>query len=86
MQVTERAEKMPFLSLVTLTFKHVRARDQTRFPCEYGAKPFSRSPDISYTNKKPQTDGAKNRTFRSSPRAVKITSLWSTMHGNFGEV
>jgi len=28
-------------------------------------------PDTSYTNKKPQTDGAKNRNFRSSLRAVK---------------
>jgi len=53
---------------LTLTFKLVRARDhhQTRLPCEFGANPFSGSRDIWYTNKKPQTEGAKNRTFRSS--------------------
>ena len=38
--------------LLTLTFKLVWARDQTRFPCEFGANPFSGSRDISYTNKK----------------------------------
>ena len=69
---------MPFLSLVTLTFdltfKLVRARDQTRLPCEFGANPFSGSRDFSYTNKK-QTDGAKNGTCRSSLRAVKTTPL-----------
>jgi len=36
-------------------------------PCEFGANPFSYSRDISYTNK---NDGAKNKTFRSSLRAV----------------
>jgi len=44
---------------------------QTRLPCEFGANPFSGSRDISYTNKQTQTDAAKNRTFRSSLRAVK---------------
>ena len=34
--------------------------------CEFGTNLFSGSGDISYTNKKTQTDGAKNRTFRSS--------------------
>jgi len=35
-----------FLSLMTLslTFKLVRARDQTHFPCEFGANPFRPSP------------------------------------------
>jgi len=46
--------------------------DQTRPSCEFGANPFSGSRDISYTNKKTQTDGAENRTSRSSLRAVKI--------------
>jgi len=36
---------------LTLTFKLVRARDQTCLPCEYGANPFSGSRDISYINK-----------------------------------
>jgi len=36
---------------LTLTFKLVRARDQTRLPCEFGANPFSGSRYISYTNK-----------------------------------
>jgi len=41
---------------LTLTFKLVQARDQTHFPCEFGANSFSRSADISYkTNKKSQT-------------------------------
>jgi len=40
---------------LTLTFKLIRARDQTRLPCEFGANPFSGSRDISYTNKKSQT-------------------------------
>jgi len=35
-----------------LTFKRVYARDQTCLPCEFGANPFSRSRDISYTHKK----------------------------------
>jgi len=34
-----------------LTFKLVRARDQTRLPCEFGTNPFSGSRDILYTNK-----------------------------------
>jgi len=51
---------------LTLTFKLVRARDQTRLLCEFGANSFIGSRGISYTNKKPQTDGAKNRTFRTS--------------------
>jgi len=37
---------------LTLTFKLVRARDQTHLPCEFGANPFSVSRDISYANKK----------------------------------
>jgi len=55
---------------LTLTFKLIRASDETRLPCEVDAHPLSGSGDISYTNKKTQTDGAKNRTSRSSPRAV----------------
>jgi len=60
-------------SYLTLTFKLVRARNQTRLPCELGANPFSG--DISHTNKTPQTDGAKNGTFRSSLRAVERRQL-----------
>ena len=54
MQAAEKAEKCRVLSLVTLTltFKLVRVRDQTRLPCKFGANPFSSSGDISYTNKK----------------------------------
>jgi len=36
---------------LTLIFKLVRATDQTRLPCKFGANPFSGSRDISYTNK-----------------------------------
>jgi len=42
---------------LTLTFKHVQARDQTRLPSEFGANPFSGSRDISYTNKKTRAKG-----------------------------
>jgi len=35
-----------FLSLVTLTFKLVQVRDQTRLPCKLGANPFSGSGDV----------------------------------------
>jgi len=65
MQAAKRTKKYVFLSLVTLTFKLVQVRDQTLLPCEFGANPFSGSGNISYTNKKTQTDGAKN-TFHSS--------------------
>ena len=42
----------PWLSgPLTLTFKLVRARDQTRLPCEFGANPLSGSRDIWFTNK-----------------------------------
>jgi len=78
-QAAERAENAVFvpgdldLWPLTLTLKLVRARDQTFLPCEFGefgANPFSGPGDISYTNRKKQTDGAKNRTVRSSLRAV----------------
>jgi len=79
--------KMPFfvpcdldLWSLTLTFKLFRARDQARLPYKFGANPFSGSRDISYTNKKPQTECAKNRTFRSSLRAVKILKAGSCRH------
>ena len=55
-----------------------RARDQTRLLCEFGANLFSVSRDISYTNKKPQTDGAKKGTFRSSLSVVKTTTANDT--------
>jgi len=47
------------------------SEDQTRLSCEFGVDPFSGSRDISYTNKKTQTDGANNRTHPSSVREVK---------------
>jgi len=65
-QASERAEKYRVLSLVNMTFdlwptfKVLRASDQTRLPCEFGANPFSRSRGISYTNTK-VTDSAKNK-------------------------
>jgi len=59
-QAAERAEKS-FFSLATLTFylELIRSRNQTRLACEFGANPFSRSGDISYTKNHAQTDGAK---------------------------
>jgi len=41
-------------------------------PCEFGANLFGSSRDISYTNKKTQTDGAKDRTFHSSLCVVNM--------------
>jgi len=53
-----KAREMPFfvpgdldLWHLTLTFKVVWARHKTRFPCEFGANPFSGSRDISYTTR-----------------------------------
>jgi len=54
---------------LSLTLKHVPARDQTRRFYKFGANPFSRSRDIWVTNKQKTnkktkliTDSAKNRT------------------------
>jgi len=75
-QAAERAKNAVFvfgdldLWHLTLTFELVRARDQASLPYEFGANRFSGSRYISYTNKKPHTDGAKNRNFRSSLRSV----------------
>jgi len=68
-QAAERAQNAVFVP--DLDLQTYRLRHQTRLPCESDSNPFSGSGDISNTNKKPQTDGAKNRTFRSSLRAVK---------------
>jgi len=78
-QAAERAENA-VLSPVTLTFDlqtRPIARDQTRLPCEFGANPFSVSRDISYTNKEPQTDGAKLRIF-----AIHCRSLRAVINAN----
>ena len=76
MQAAKGAEKCRFCPWwpwpLTLTFKLVRARNQTHLLCKFGANPFSSCGDISYTNKKPQTDGVNNRTCRSSLCAVNI--------------
>jgi len=60
---------------LTLTFKLLRARDQTSLPCEFGANQFTGSRDISYTKKqtkpnKKATNSAKNRTLRIPLPAV----------------
>ena len=76
-QDAERAEKCHFYPWcpwpLTLTFKLVQGRDQTHLLWECGTNPFSGSQDTSYTRKKPQTDGAKNRTFCSSMHVIKTT-------------
>jgi len=58
---------------LTLTFKLFRARDQTRLACEFGANPFSGSRDIHTQTK--VIDSAKNRTLRSSLRAIIMTII-----------
>jgi len=55
MQAAERAEKYRFLTMVTLTFKVVRARDQTHLPCEFGTNPFSGSEIFHIQTKRSQT-------------------------------
>jgi len=47
---------------LTLTFKLIRARNQTRLPCEFGTNLFSGSRDIWGTNRQKVTDSVKNRT------------------------
>jgi len=68
----QKSRKIPFLSLVTLTFD--LQTHPSKGPCEFGPNPFSSSRDISHTKKKPQTDGAKNRTYCSSLHAVKTNA------------
>jgi len=78
MQAAKGAKKCRFCPWwpwpLTFTFKLLQARNEARFPCEFGANPFSGS-RFSCTNKKPQTDGAKNRTFRSSLRVANSDRL-----------
>jgi len=77
-QTARRPQKGPknaVFALATLTFKLVRARDETRLLCEFGTNPFSGSRDISYTNKEPQSGCVKNRTFNSSLCEVTITAM-----------
>jgi len=75
-QTAERAKECHFVvhGDFDLDLKIPLSKDQTRLLCEFGANPFSSSQNVSYTNKKPQTDGARNRTFHSSLRVVKIQS------------
>jgi len=56
---------------LTMTFKLVLARDQTRLGSEFGANPFSGSRVIWATNKRKRklvTDSAKNRTLLACMR------------------
>jgi len=69
-QTAERAKKCRFLFVRSWHSNSSERGTKHVFPvCEFGANPFSGSRDISYTNKK-VTDSAKNRTLRSSLRAV----------------
>jgi len=72
-QAAERAEKL-FLSLMTLTFDldlPTRLSEEPNVLHVNLAQIRSAVPEIFHTQtKNPQTDGAKNRTFRSSLRAV----------------
>ena len=63
-----------YLSLVTLTFKLVGARDQTRIPCEFGTNQFNHSKDIWFTNKK--------QTKNKSHTALKQNLTQFTVCGN----
>jgi len=62
---------------LTLTFKLVRVRDQTRLPREFVANPFSSSRDISYTNKK-----LEQRCFsKHKPHAGRWNHPWQQQNG-----
>jgi len=75
----ERAKKCLFCLWwpwpLTLTFKLVRARDQTCFPCEFGTNLFRCTQGIS---NKQKSHSAKNRSLRSSLCAVKMAVKWKS--------
>jgi len=73
-----KGPKNAVLSLVTLTFKLIRAKDQTRLPCEFGANPFSDCRYISYTKKKHRVTAPKTEPSAVHcvlPRAVTNINL-----------
>ena len=74
MQASERAKKMLFLSLVTLTFDLDLQTCPSEGPNTSSVWIWHKSvPEIFHTlTKKPQTDGTRNRTFHSSLHAVKV--------------
>jgi len=78
-QAAERAEKCRFLSLVTLTFDlnlQTRPREGPNTSSVLiWCKSFQRFPRYFIHKQKTQTDGVKNRTFRSSLRAVKTKNV-----------
>jgi len=76
-QAAKRAEKCCLfvpgdldLWHLTLIFKLVRARDQTKDVLSVDLAQIHGSRDISYTDKKHRLTSPKNRTFRSSLRVV----------------
>jgi len=80
-----------FLSLVTFDlwpwhYLTCPSEDQTCLPCEFGAKPFSRSRDIWFTTKKQtkKSDSAKKRTLRSLLCVVK--KINTTKNFNAGTI
>jgi len=80
-QAADRAENAVFCPCwpwpVTLTFKLVRARDQARLLCEFGANPFSGFRDISYTKKKHRLTAPKTQPSAVHCRSLRtITRRW----------
>jgi len=71
---------------LTLTFELIRASDQTRLACEFGANPFSGSRDISYTSKK-VTDIAKRTLYacgsKTGPVLLPHYQLQFTTHSQW---
>jgi len=55
---------------LTLIFKLVWARDQTRLPCQFGANPFSDSP-IYFTHKQKTTDWRHKKTEPSAVHCMR---------------
>jgi len=59
-----------------LTFKLVRARDQARLQCEFGAHLFNGSRDILYTNKqKTQSQSALKQNLTQFTACCKKLNL-----------
>jgi len=71
-----KGQKMPFLSLVTLTFDlQTRLSEAPNMSSVRIWRKYVRRFPRYFIHKKTQTDGAKNRTLRSSLRAVMTCGI-----------
>jgi len=77
--IAERPKNAAFLSLVTLTFKLVRARDQTRLPCEFGANRFSGSEVFHTQTKNHRLMAPKTEPWRVVKMACTLYVLYTIL-------